>query len=256
VSSTFPLSFAPDRILIKSHPWYLTQIYTHLSNALELSLLVAHSRKLDPPAPTPTLFQAFPPPSEPSRPSFDSDSDGGSDQLWGSSGGGKRRGGGGRWTKTWGGLIGALVGGVKSSSSAPKKGRLGLGLGVHEGKERPFSSLSTVMVDRPETGSTSTSTSSSRSTSTSTTGLSSITSSNSMTGGRDGSITPTNPATPIGGQAGMDKFTKACLQIQSTIFSTSPNVSFPPPPLLVRLRGSSHLPTRSDFDSFLLSPSY
>lgn len=39
----------------------------------------------------------------------------------------------------------------------------------------------------------------------------------------------------------MDKFTKACLQIQSTIFSTSPNVSFPPPPLLVRLRGSSQL---------------
>ena len=131
------------------------------------------------------------------------------------------------------------MGGVKSSA-APKKGRFGLGLGVQEGKDRPFSSLSTVMVDRPDTGSsTTTPASSSRSTSASTTGLSSITS--TSTTGRDGSITPTNPATPSGGQPGMDKFTKACLQIQSTIFSTSPNVSFPPPPLLVRLRGSYHL---------------
>lgn len=46
-----------------------------------------------------------------------------------------------------------------------------------------------------------------------------------------------------------DRFSKAVASIQSTIFSTSPYVSFPPPPLLVRLRDAearaAHSPVSS-----------
>lgn len=194
------------------------QIYTHLSNALELSLLVAHSRTLDPPAPVPTLFERFPPPTERSSSASINEVDG--EHHWQSDGTSRKRfGAGGKWSKSWGGLLGALVGGGKSHT---KKGRFGLGLGSVDGgeRERPFSTLSTVMVDRPDSETTSAASHAS----------------STMTSTRDGLLTPTVPATPSS-QPGMDKFTKACLTIQSTIFSTSPNVSFPPPPLLVRLRG-------------------
>ena len=209
-------------------------LYMHASALLEVALLDAHGRPPAPPPPRPSLFRAFsdkaasvrsarPSEAEPEPGGRRSSPDGGhQSSRWG-----RRRA---KLSRTWGGLLGALAGagsGSSSRSSAPSwadSSQPSSTAGEWEGlrpdqRQRLFSGDSTFVIEGPA-------------------------SSGSRQHDSRLEVSPAHSApkaadsSPSETHIAMDRFSRSVAAMHESVFSTSPGVVFPPPPLLVRLRGA------------------
>lgn len=205
-------------------------LYTHASGILEVALLEAHGRPAELPPQRPSLFKGF---SEKTLSVRSESRTRGSIENVRLPDAEKE--GSGRWrkrkakiSKSWGGLLGALTGsGFRDAEED-----------VQSNRERLFSSQSTVVVEGPPSSITrqpppsqlQTPSGSLLEPAPASSCAASIGSSGGTQHGKEVSDSRTPPP--------MDKFSKSLASIQNYIFSTSPGVTFPPPPLLVRLRGA------------------
>lgn len=210
-------------------------LYSHVAALLEIALLDAHGRPPAPPPSQPSLFRAFfdktasvrsmvtQAKAEDSKissqePSHTEMRDGSVESLW------KRRRA--KLSRTWGGLLSALGG--SSDGGSTSSCTTGEWEGIRPSQPRRlFPSDSTVVVDVPPSSTISMSVPQS--------GLS-----------LSPPVKPTSPSAAHSMEEAAAplamEFSRNVAAMQKRIFSTSPSVVFPPPPLLVRLRGSIVLP--------------